>query len=136
MRVVVDTNVLVSGLLGAYTGSGEIVRMISSGSLKLCHDSRILEEYREVLLRPKFPFQKSDIEFFLDKARSSGQAVAAQPLGFSLVDPDDEPFLEVALSGKARFLITGNLKDYSRYRGNTPDIVSPGDFLKIYKARS
>ena len=133
MKVVVDTNVLVSGLLGAYTNPGEIVRMVSSGSLELCHDSRILEEYREVLLRPKFSFQKKDVDFLLDKIHSSGHVVAAQPLDFSLADPDDEPFLEVALSGQARFVITGNLKDYAPYHGKSPKVISPKDFLKVYK---
>ena len=133
MRVVVDTNVLVSGLLGAYSNPGEIVRMVSSGSLELCHDSRILEEYREVLLRPKFSFQKTDLEFLLDKIHSSGHVVAAQPLDVSLADPDDEPFLEVALSGKASYLITGNLKDYAAFHGKNLKIISPKDFLKVYK---
>ena len=48
MKIVLDTNVLVSGLLSPYQAPGEIVRMCSSGTLSICYDARILGEYREV----------------------------------------------------------------------------------------
>lgn len=62
MIIVLDTNVLVSGLLTPFGSSGEIVRMITSGKLILEYDSRILIEYEEVLNRPKFHFDKEPIE--------------------------------------------------------------------------
>ena len=133
MKVVLDTNVLVSGLLQPYSIPAEIVRMVSSGVLQLYHDSRILSEYREVLLRPKFSFRESDVEHFLNQVMACGQAVAARPLGFSLPDSDDEVFLEVALSGKAPFLITGNLKHYAVYTGKELKILSPFEFLRVYQ---
>ncbi len=49
MIVVVDTNVLVAGLLSPFGPPGEIVRMIVAGSLSLCFDARILSEYSDVL---------------------------------------------------------------------------------------
>ena len=51
MRVVLDTNVLVSGLLSPYGSPGEIVRRLAAGELTPCLEVRILVEYREVLLR-------------------------------------------------------------------------------------
>ena len=59
MRIVLDTNVLVSGLLTPFGSSGEIVRMVFSGELILCIDARILSEYKEVLNRPKFKFDEN-----------------------------------------------------------------------------
>lgn len=56
VKVVVDTNGLVAGLLSAFGPAGEIVRMIASSALSLCFDARILAEYGDVLLRPKFVF--------------------------------------------------------------------------------
>jgi len=47
MKIVLDTNVLVSGLLTPFGTSGEIVRMVSAGRLNLCIDARILLEYIE-----------------------------------------------------------------------------------------
>ena len=56
MLLVVDTNVLVSGLLQARGPSGQIVRGLANGALNLAFDARILIEYQEVLRRPKFRF--------------------------------------------------------------------------------
>lgn len=56
MNIVLDTNVLVAGLLSPFGTCGEIVRMVSSGELRLSFDARIFTEYEEVLNRPKFKF--------------------------------------------------------------------------------
>ena len=61
MKIVLDTNVLVSGLLTPFGPSGKIVRMVSAGRLILQIDARILSEYQEVLHRPKFKFNKDHI---------------------------------------------------------------------------
>ncbi len=58
MKIVLDTNVLVSGLLTPYGAAAEIVRLIASGVLSVCYDTRILLEYQEVLARPKFQFME------------------------------------------------------------------------------
>ncbi|MEE9118732.1 MAG: PIN domain-containing protein, partial [Calditrichia bacterium] len=65
MKIVLDTNVLVSGLLTPFGSSGEIVRMVSAGILILQYDSRILLEYQEVLYRPKFQFDREHIDTLL-----------------------------------------------------------------------
>jgi putative PIN family toxin of toxin-antitoxin system len=56
MNIVLDTNVLVSGLLSPFGPCGRIVCMVSSGELTISLDARILAEYEEVLCRPKFKF--------------------------------------------------------------------------------
>ena len=62
MKIVLDTNVLVSGLLTPFGPSGEIVRMVFSDELTVYIDARILAEYKDVLLyRPKFEFNKDHI---------------------------------------------------------------------------
>jgi putative PIN family toxin of toxin-antitoxin system len=58
MNIVFDTNVLVAGLLSPFGPCGEIVRMVSSGEITLSFDARIMTEYEEVLVRPKFKFEK------------------------------------------------------------------------------
>lgn len=65
MKVALDTNVVVSGLLSPFGAPGEIVRMVASGALELCYDARILCEYRNVLLRPKFSFDQIHVDYFL-----------------------------------------------------------------------
>ena len=56
MRIVLDTNVLVSGFLSPYGPPGAILRSILAGSITLCFDERILTEYRDVLTRGRFAF--------------------------------------------------------------------------------
>ena len=136
MKIVLDTNVLVSGLLNSYHAPGEIVRMTSSGALLLCYDARILGEYREVLSRPKFKFDTTFVEPFLDYIQSEGLLVAAVPLKQPLPDPSDEMFLEVALAGNARCLVTGNLKDFPVSKRQGMAVVSPGEMITLYREGS
>lgn len=133
MIVVVDTNVLVAGLLSPFGPPGEIVRMIASGSLTVAYDARILAEYVEVLRRPKFSFSKEHVEAFLDQMKATGTVAAGDPVPARLPDPTDEPFLEVALAGRARCLITGNVKDFPPGARQGLPIFTPGEFLDFYR---
>ncbi len=133
MKIVLDTNVIVSGLLSPYNAPGEIVRMVSSGILKLCYDARILSEYQSVLLSPKFKFDSEHIDALIDQIKSCGYIVASKPLPKKLPDADDEPFLEVALAEKASYLITGNLIHYPVESRQEIKVVSPAEFIDIYR---
>src|SRR5215469_16526698 len=99
MRVVIDTNVIVSGILNPHGSPGRIVNALLSEAITALHDERILSEYREVLLRPVFGFSSSDVEVVLDFVESAGEHVSAEPLSLILPDRNDLPFLEVASSG-------------------------------------
>ena len=133
MIVVLDTNVLVSGLLTPFSPCGEIVRMVSSGELTLCLDARLLSEYAEVLRRPHFQFDHELVAALLDHISHAGIPVSASPLVVSLPDPDDAAFLEVAITGAAECLITGNLKHFpARFRQGVT-VLSPSDFLAHYR---
>jgi putative PIN family toxin of toxin-antitoxin system len=66
MRVVIDTNVMVSGDLSPHGPLGRIVNALLSGAITVLYADRILSEYREVLLRPTFGFPRSDVEVLLD----------------------------------------------------------------------
>lgn len=130
MKIVLDTNVLVAGLLSPFGPCGDILRMVASGNLTLCVDARVLSEYREVLERPKFGFDHDRIAAILDYIEHHSRVVASTPLSHSLPDPDDEPFLEIAVSGEADYLVTGNAVHFpSRYCQGI-DVVSPSDFLE------
>lgn len=131
MKLVLDTNVLVSGLLCPYGAPGEIVEMVASGALELCYDARIFSEYRNVLLRPKFRFDQVHIDYLLDQIKAGGHVVAVMPLSKSLPHVDDEAFLEVAVAAKAKYLCTGNIKHYPRDRRHGVVVVSPPDLLRI-----
>lgn len=133
MKVVLDTNVIVSGLLSPYSHPGEIIRMVSSGHLNLFLDARLFAEYSEVLLRPKFQFTADLVSDFLEYVEHMGIFVPGTPLAASLPDPDDEPFLEVALAGPAECLITGNLKHFPVKMTEGIPVLSPVQFLAYYR---
>lgn len=132
MRVVIDTNVLVSGLLSPYGAAGEIIRMLVAGSLDLLYDARIVAEYEEVLSRPKFSFDKAHISRLIEFISDFGIPISATPLSKHLPDKDDEPFLEVAIAGKGECLITGNAAHYPTKSCRKIQIFTPGQFLKRY----
>ncbi len=129
MKIVLDTNVLVSGLLTPFGSSGEIVRMVSAGILILQYDSRILLEYQEVLYRPKFQFHKEHIDTLLAYVKQNGQVIPATPLRQRLPDPDDEPFLEIAIAGRPACLITGNKSHFPQQSRQGLKILSPSEFI-------
>jgi uncharacterized protein len=134
MRVVLDTNVLVSGLLNPYGPPGRIVQFVAGGDLSLCFDARIVGEYRDVLLRPKFAFRIEQVDAVMEQIQVAGVSVTARPLPHSLPDRDDEVFLEVARAA-AEYLITGNSRHYpARLRANVR-VVSPAEFLELYRTR-
>jgi uncharacterized protein len=132
MIIVLDTNVVVSGIIKPYGKAAAILRLVVSGLLTPAYDQRILGEYREVLNRPKFHFSEESVDNFLNQIEEEGMLVAAKPLSFSLPDPDDEPFLETALSSKAIALITGNKRHFPKKFYWKTRILSPAEFLEIF----
>lgn len=130
MKVVLDTNVIVSGMLSPYGPSGEVVRMVASGDIILCYDARIITEYQNVLSRPKFSFDKIHVNYLIDQIEAGGEVVGSKPLAKRLPDPDDEPFLEVAIAGTASYLVTQNLKHYPAKKQGVVQILSPAEFLQ------
>ena len=135
MNIVLDTNVLVAGLLSPFGPCGEIVRMVSSGELTLSFDARILAEYEEVLNRPKFKFDKDKVSAILDQIEHRGRTVAPSPLSLPLPDVDDEPFLEVAIAARVECLITGNQVHFPSELCQGVTVLSPSEFLTFYKKR-
>lgn len=133
MKIVLDTNVLVAGLLSPFGRCAEIVRMVSSGDLTLYFDPRILSEYEEVLHRPKFRFQIDKVVALLDYIEHRGHLVAPTVLSDLLPDPDDQPSLEVAVAGKARCLVTGNQVHFPARKCQGIKVLSPSEFLSFYR---
>jgi uncharacterized protein len=130
VRIVLDTNVLVSGLLSPHGPPGRIVDLVVDGAVTLLVDDRIVLEYREVLARPRFGFAAGDIEAVLSLIDLAGERVRAAPLSLPLDEPDDLPFLEVAHSGGAEALVTGNPRHYRGAAALGVRVMSPAIFLR------
>jgi putative PIN family toxin of toxin-antitoxin system len=131
MRVVIDTNVLVSGVINPHGPPGRIVDAVLAKTLTVLHDDRILSEYRGVLFRPAFGFSRADVETLLDFIAFAGEYVSGSDIGVVLPDPTDLPFLEIAACGYADALITGNAKHFKPRRGHHDvHVCTPAEFLR------
>jgi len=135
MIIVLDTNVLVSGILKPYSKAATILRLVTDGTIQLAYDLRLLSEYRDVLNRSKFNFAKENVEGFLEQTEREGLLVSVKPLKFHLPDPDDEPFLEVALSGEVKAIVTGNKRHFPKKEYEGVKILSPAEFLEVLKKK-
>jgi putative PIN family toxin of toxin-antitoxin system len=131
VRLVFDTNVLVSVLLTPGGTSDRALRAAASIRATFLYDARMLAEYRAVLSRPKFraAIAPPMIERLLSGLIASGEKIAALAANLGLPDPDDSPFLEVALTGRADALVTGNARHFHPSHGIT--VVSPSGLLKL-----
>ena len=125
MLIVIDTNVLVSALWSKNSNPARLLYLVFEGILKPCYNYRILEEYQEVLKRPKFKFSDSDIQNLLEGIKIMGMSVVAEPMSTLFEDEEDKKFYEVAKFCNAK-LITGNLKHFPKENG----IVSVSEFLE------
>ncbi|MFO1364582.1 MAG: putative toxin-antitoxin system toxin component, PIN family [Burkholderiales bacterium] len=135
MRVVLDTNVLVAGLLSASGPPGWIVEAVLAGELEPAFDGAIRQEYEEVLRRPEFGFPGARVDDVLAALDQFAFVVtAAAPWPIVLPDPDDASFLSVA-AASASVLMTGNLRHFPvRVRGDVA-VLSPREFMERLKTR-
>jgi putative PIN family toxin of toxin-antitoxin system len=130
VRVVLDTNVLVSALMNLDSHCGRILTMVFEGEVEPCVDARILAEYEDVLPRPKFGFDPKDVEDTLQVMYSSAEAVTPQPLSVRLPHTDDVPFLETAHHAGA-ILVTRNLRDFPPKQRAGVTVLTPEEFLDL-----
>lgn len=124
MLVVLDTNVVVSSLWSKNGAPAKVMSMVILGMLTPCYDYRIMAEYRDVLLCPKFGFSRGEVNSLLDWFENYGRSVIAAPTSELFIDEEDKKFYEVAKCCGA-LLVTGNLKHFPK----DPQIVSVQEFL-------
>lgn len=131
MTIVLDTNVLVSGLIVADHPPGRIVDLIRAGEVRLALDDRVAAEYEEVLARPYirryFTVREKErvLAFILS---DSVQCVCTGRIE-GLPDKKDAPFAETALAAQAP-LITGNLKHFPSGACREIVVMTPAQFLE------
>ena len=126
MRVVIDTNELVSALWSRNNRLAQIIELVISGVAVPCDIVEIIREYQEVLSRPKlaFRFARADVSEIIERIKSDGICVVVRPSSEPFVDESDRVFHDVAKACEA-ILITGNEKHYP----NEPFVMSPAAFL-------
>ena len=108
-RVVLDTNIIISGFLIPNSKSFRIVRQILSRS-HIIMTVETIEELREVLFRAKFDryFSRDERTALLDQILGSVEVVTVSEFIRASRDPKDDKILEAAVNGRARLVVTGD----------------------------
>lgn len=132
MRVVLDTNVLVSGLLSESGPPGWIVDMVLSGDLRSVFDERMMGEYRDVLARPELKLPATDVKESLTAIERLGLKMTVRPWPLKLPDPDDESFLAVAGAANVT-LVSGNLRHFPTSKRAGVSVLTPRQFLDLMR---
>jgi putative PIN family toxin of toxin-antitoxin system len=123
---VLDTNVLVSGLLSPHGPPGRLIDAIFNGHLRLALDDRIEQEYLEVLSRLKFRIAAAERTAILAEIRlHEYPATSPFPRCAKLPDPDDRMFLEVAAATAEKVLVTGNVRHFPARALGPVTVLSP-----------
>lgn len=111
VRVVLDTNVLLSLFVFADSRYARLRERLAAGELIALTDERCLGEFRRVLAYPMFSLADAAQRAAFDAyaALAGIVAAAAEPLALPQCrDPDDQKFLEVARDGNADWLVTSD----------------------------
>ena len=127
---VIDTNVLVSAMLKWNSVPGSILELVFAGPIVPLLHKEIVDEYKEVLSRPKFHLTNDIIEDVLTELREKGIFVDSEELPIEFQDSKDAIFYEVVMEERKTedaYLITGNIKHFP----NKPFVVTPKEMLNI-----
>jgi putative PIN family toxin of toxin-antitoxin system len=129
IRAVIDTNVLVSGLLSPSGNEALILLAIHQGLVHPCFSQDILDEYAAVLARPKFAFPPGEIAAVLAMFRSQGELFLPDVSAAASSDPADTKFLQCAETAQADYLVTGNKRDFPEASYGPTRVVNAGELL-------
>lgn len=139
MRVVVDTNILVRALIMPHGSVGPVILHLRQGHYALLYAWSLLEELVDVLNRPrirvKYNLSEQDIHTVVSLILLRGEAVKKPEPIRACRDPKDDKFLEVAVSGEAEVIVSGDedLLVLNPFRGIP--ILPPAKFLQMLASR-
>ena len=129
INAVLDTNVVVSGLLTERGNSALIIDAFKEKLFTLIYNSDILAEYQDVLYRDKLGLPVRDIDELLEQIKNTGFPIISAISDILFTDEDDRIFYDTAKAANA-YLVTGNTKHYPQEQF----IILPVDFLALLKS--
>lgn len=112
---VIDTNVLVSAMLKRFSYPDRVIQEVLKGKIVPLLNKEIIEEYWNVLQRPKFKFPEKAVNTLVTNIMKQSVFVDAEPVEDIFPDPKDVVFYEVVMEGRKSedaYLVTGNKKHF------------------------
>jgi putative PIN family toxin of toxin-antitoxin system len=133
MLVVLDTNVVVSGLMNGSGMPGKIIDLALDNRFQVAYDDRILGEYEDVLARPELHIRPTLVKAIIAHIELTGQWIAPIRLSSEgYQDPDDMPFVEVFFTSNAQALVTGNLRHFAPLIEQNLAVFTPAQFIQTF----
>jgi putative PIN family toxin of toxin-antitoxin system len=138
-RVVLDTNVIVSGLRSRRGASFRVLSLVGSGLFEHCVSVALAFEYEDAIKRSESGIQlpKAVVEDILDflcaSARQQEIHFLWRPV---LPDPKDDMVLEVAIHGGCEVIVTYNVEDFRGSDRFGVKVIQPQEFLKLLGEKS
>ncbi len=126
---VIDTNVLVSAMLKWTSVPGSIIEFTFSGVIIPVLNEKIVEEYREVLMRDKFHLTKEIVDDVIQALEDQGEYIDTDNMDYELPDPKDVVFYAIVMEKRKEdaYLVTGNIKHFPQ----VPFVVTSKEMLDI-----
>ena len=140
LRVVLDTNVIVSAILRPQGVVGEIYARLLRGDFAILYSIAQIEEIRETLRDPrlaaKYGIEEADVDTIVESIVGIGQLVSVAGDVSVCRDPDDDVILESAVNGKAEYLVSGDKDLLSLSLYEEVSIIAPRVFLDVLRGVS
>ncbi len=131
IRVVIDTNVLVSALLTSGGLPEAVIDLAISGAVQWFASESVLAEYEVVLKRPRLAIDSRKAADAIARIRAIVSVVSPEVRVAAATDPDDNQFLECAEPAQAHYLVTGNIRHFPEAWKETR-IVTPREFIDAW----
>jgi putative PIN family toxin of toxin-antitoxin system len=130
LRLVLDTNVVVSAALKPDGLQRTIVLLALTKPARWYVTEEILTEYQDVLSRPELRIRKGLRQQLLQLIRNGTHTVAPARALQIASDPGDDKFLECADTARADYLVTGNQKHFPPFWKKTK-VISSREFITL-----
>ena len=114
MKIILDTNIMVSALLSPRGLPAKILNLALNGNIKLIYDNNILSEYIDVLGRENLKINQDLVKIIIDFIEKDCEYKIAIPQNKTFEDEDDKIFYDLLKSGDIDYLITGNIKHFPK----------------------
>jgi len=135
IKIVIDTNLFISLLIGKKMV--ELKQIITSPQFQIVVSKTLVEEIREVSLRPKFVryFDLNQVKAFLDFLTGISIAYELHEIPARCRDPKDDFLLELAVVSESEFLLTGDADLLEMNRIGACKILTIQDFLLLLQTQ-
>ena len=137
VRAVLDTSILVAAARSRNGASYQLVSMLPTSRFDFALTIALYTEWQAVLTRPEHMPPGVSVEGVLAYLRYLASIAHLQDVHFLwrpfLRDPDDDMVLECAVASGSQYIVTHNIRDFSRVTELNVHAITPADFLKLLR---